>query len=161
MTPVVEGLNLHAPRDELAGVFAFFDRHKTGKVQYHSLLRAIRGYMSEYRLALADKTFDYLASTTGGGPLTVQAVVQSYNPPSSVAAGSHSVVRLLSELPELFEIHCSLTVCYANPQTKRAERGGAISREQFIDFYDYVSAVLQTDAEFVLVSQKVWSRRAH
>lgn len=147
------------PRDEIAGVFAFFDRHKTGTVQYHSLLRAIRGYMSEYRLALADKTFDYLLSTAGGDGLNTEAVRQAYNPPNSVSATTHSVARLLSELPELFELHYSLTVRHRMTKIKRGDRAGTVSREQFIDFYDYVSAVLQTDPEFVLVAQKVWARR--
>ena len=34
-----------------------------------------------------------------------------------------------------------------------------IGREQFIDFYDYISAVVSSDSDFARLSQRIWSKR--
>lgn len=111
--------------------------------------------MSEYRLALVDKTFEQLQVSQEQAPLTVSAVCESFDPAGLRTGVSHSGGRFLSEFVDLFQLHNSLTVTDELTQKRSSKQADIVSREQFIDFYDHVSAVLQVDQEFALVVQKV------
>lgn len=127
---------------ELEQVMIFFDRDKSGAIDFDELLRGLRGEMNQRRLDLVDMAFKAL-DCTGDGRVTIDDLRDSYDVTShpGVQAGLVSKEQALKD--------------FLN-QWDRTEKDGVVTREEFIDYYRDISASIPEDVYFELCIRNSW-----
>ena len=135
--------------DQIKGVFNFFDKDKTGEINYVSLIGAITGQMSDFRKNLIQKVFEKL-DVDNKGFIYVDDIRASYNPKRhpDVLNGKKTEPEILSEFIDILDYHFNLL--NKNPIDKR------VTLNDFIDFYTYISVLYDDDEYFEDVIIRSW-----
>lgn len=123
---------------ELDQVFVYFDRDKSGLIDFDELLRGLRGEMNERRKALVDMAFN-IADRTGDGVVTVEDLIDAYDTRwhPGVQSGQMTKQQAISDFLS---------------QWDRIDKDGIVTREEFMEYYHDVSASIDSDTYFELVS---------
>ena len=137
--------------DQIKGVFNFFDKDKTGEINYVSLIGAITGQMSDFRKNLIQKVFEKL-DVDNKGFINVEDIRSSYNPKRhpDVLNGKKTEPEILSEFIDILDYHFNLLNQKRNPNDKR------VTLNDFIDFYTYISVLYDDDEYFEDVIIRSW-----
>ena len=132
---------------QLQLVFNAVDRNRSGTIDYDEFLRAVRGPMNSFRKGLVAKAFDKL-DRDGSGVLDITDVKQVYNARGhpDVKSGKKTEEDILGEFLETFETHHNIL-------------GGndrEVTREEFEEYYNNVSASVDNDQYFELMMNNAW-----
>jgi Ca2+-binding EF-hand superfamily protein len=130
-------------------LFRYIDRDNSGKLDYDEFLRFLRGPMNQFRSNFVSKAFDKLDATRNG-VVDLEDIRQFYNARGhpDVRSGKKSEEDILMEFLDTFEVHHSLLT---------GDRGDRrITREEFEEYYNHVSASIDDDAYFELMMTNTW-----
>lgn len=132
------------PREE-EKLFAHLDREKSGRVDYEEFLEAVRGPMSDRRLALVDRVFDSL-DREGRGYLDATDMALRFDAsrhPEARRGGAQKPMDLMKNFLKSFDFG-------------GAQPLGRVSREIFRRYYRGLSAGFQDDKAFEQMLLGVW-----
>lgn len=129
-------------------LFDACDRDKSGEVDYDEFIRMIRGEMNESRKRLAELAFNKL-DKDGSGILEVSDVKGTYNAKNhpDVKAGRKTEDDVLGDFLETFEMHLNLG---------GGSRDRKITKEEFMEYYNNVSASIDDDRYFEVMMTNAW-----
>ena len=131
---------------DIQEIFNAFDIDKTKRIHYKKLMKAVRGEMNDYRKMLVKRAFDRLNLSESGviGIKDVKAMYNSSKHPA-VIEGRKTEDEVLQEFLETFEL------CHELYGSK------GVSEEEFEEYYDYLSATIESDEYFENVVSSVWN----
>jgi hypothetical protein len=135
--------------NDMSRVFAIFDRDRSGSVDYDEFLRAVRGEMNNFRKGFCKQAFDIMDKDKSG-QLNMADIRGFYNAAKhpDVLSGKKTEDDILTEFLDTFEMHYSLN----HP----GERDGAITIEEWYEYYSNVSMSIDDDAYFELMIRNAW-----
>jgi Ca2+-binding EF-hand superfamily protein len=133
--------------DESGKLFDFFDRDKGGSIDYNEFLVSIRGKMNSKRRALVNQAFDIIDADKSG-ELTIDDLRGVYNAKQhpDVKAGKKTEEQVLNEFLKTFE---NMYDVYRIDDDK-------VTRDEFIEYYNFVSASIDNDQYFELMMNNAW-----
>ena len=134
---------------ELDQLYRAFDRDRSGSVDYDELLRGLRGPMNSNRRALVGMAWDKL-NKDGSEFIDIDDVRGVYDPTNhpDVRSGKKTADDVLNEFLETFELHHNLG--------DRSQMDHRVSREEFDEYYNNVSASVDDDRYFELMMNNAW-----
>ena len=132
---------------QLQLVFNAIDRDRSGVIDYDEFLRAVRGPMNSFRKGLVAKAFAKL-DRDGSGVLDITDIKGVYNARGhpDVRSGKKTEEDILGEFLETFETHHN--ILGGNDQE--------VTREEFEEYYNNVSASVDNDQYFELMMNNAW-----
>lgn len=139
-------LNLSKQQSEL--IFNFFDRSGDGYVSFDEFVKTIRGKMNPPRKAIVIKSFRALdAAGDNSGSLTVEDIAPYFNAGDDprVQDGDKTESEVLKEFLDGFE-------------GKGGNYDGTVSLDEWIDYYEDISASIDEDDMFCLMLVSTWKR---
>lgn len=124
-------------------LFKDFDKDDSGTLKYEEFLRAVRPKMSNSRLALVEKAFEKM-DKTGDGKITNDDLkgIYSVKMHPDYQNGQCTEKQLLSRFLRNFE--------------ENGVVDGVVTREEFTDYYNGVSASIDEDGYFDLMMRTSW-----
>jgi len=136
--------------ENVPALFKRFDANGDGTMAYDEFLAGVRGDMSQRRAAAVKQVFDHLANKCGGR-FTVDYVKKVYDSSRhpDVIQGKRTADNVLVEFIETFEAHHNLDGSTS-----------AVSWEEWLDYYQNVSAVEASDETFMTALQNVFGMSA-
>lgn len=141
-------VNVH-PKD-LDNLFNSFDTDRNGQIDYNEFLEAISGPLSKYRLQRVEKVFDKL-DKAGEGFVDMDYMLScfdAYRHPD-VASGKNDAEGAYNDFKDQFEIYHNLVNNY--------DSSARISRDEFTNFYTFISGQVTGDAQFDILLNGVWN----
>jgi len=140
----MRGFGVHLSKVEVDELFKLFDVDHSGSVSYDEFLKGIRGSMGPERVALVKLAWAQL-DTNGRGTLTLEDIARVYDVSGNplVKAGKLSKTDAL----RAFMSHWHLA------DTKHTDD---VNEEDFIEYYDWVSASIDRDDYFELMIRNAW-----
>lgn len=125
---------------EKNSLYSMFDRDGGG-VDYNEYVRSVRGDMNDFRLGWVDRAFDIM-DKDGSGVITMDDVASAYdvsqNP--AVQSGKNSPTEAFTVFMNNFDI----------------SRDGQVTRDEFHESYQWVSASIDNDDYFELMMRNAW-----
>ena len=128
-------------RNEIEQIMLHFDKDGDGSVIFDEFLRALRGKMNQRRKGLVKLAFGQL-DKTGDGVVTMEDLMGIYD---------------VSENPDV--INGLLTPDQAFQEFAKIwdrDRSGSVHLDEFIDYYQDVSASIDNDDYFELMIRNAW-----
>ncbi|KAG8463970.1 hypothetical protein KFE25_000138 [Diacronema lutheri] len=128
-------------------LFGAFDVNRSGLIDYEEFLRQVRGPIPPARRNLVVKVFQALDSLgDGNGTLDVEDLKHAFDARSSpdVIAGRKSEREVLQEFVREFE-------------GSSGNRDGVVTFDEWIRYYEEVSASMDSDDAFGAMVASVWS----
>jgi Ca2+-binding EF-hand superfamily protein len=127
--------------DELTAVIHFFDTDGSGQVDVTEFFRGIRGEMNDQRKALVIRCYDLLDQNTDGH-VTFSDIKAAYdvNKHPEVLSGAKTPQQVLVEFMKGWD--------------KNGD--GLVTREEFIDYYNDISASIDNEDYFELMIRNAW-----
>lgn len=127
---------------EFERIFKYFDKNNDGKLSYDEFLRGVRGAMNENRkqfVAIAFKKLD----KTGNGIVDIQDLVNTYDVSfhPKFKSGEMSKNDILNEFMA---------------QWDTVVKDGKVTLEEFVEYYNDVSASIDEDDYFELMMRNAW-----
>ncbi len=129
-------------------LFDACDKDKSGEVDYDEFIRTVRGPMNESRKKLVEAAFTKL-DKDGNGVLEVSDIKGTYSAKNhpDVKSGRKSEDEVLGDFLETFEMHLNLG---------GGVRDRKITREEFFEYYNNVSASIDDDKYFEQMMISAW-----
>ena len=135
---------------EISKLFAHFDIDRSGLIEYDEFLRAIRGPMSAARKRIVAQAFKAL-DKDGSGQVDIDDIRGTYtaNKHPDVISGKKTEQQILQEFLETFE----------TAHNCRTQTGPdyIITKEEFEEYYNNVSASIDNDEYFALMMNNAWN----
>jgi len=126
---------------EKKALFDFFDKHGEGTIDYDEYIRAVRGDMNDFRVNWVEQAFAIL-DTDGSGVVTTDEMMSKYD---------------VSQSPDVKSGKCSPAQAMQTfMNTYDANKDGQITREEFIENYQWISASIDSDDYFELMIRNAW-----
>merc|ERR1719327_1013611 len=134
-------LSKKSKRAEKKGLFDFFDKHGEGTIDYDEYIRAVRGDMNDFRVNWVEQAFAIL-DTDGSGVVTTDEMMSKYDTSQSpdVKSGKCSPAQAMQTFMNTYD----------------ANKDGQITREEFIENYQWISASIDSDDYFELMIRNAW-----
>lgn len=135
--------------NEIKILFNLLDTDQSGEVVYDEFLREIRGDMNNFRKKLVDQAFAKL-DHDGSGVVDMDEIKQLYNCKKhpDVLSGKKTEDEVYAEFMETFQLHAALK--------GKGVRDTEISREEFQEYYENISASIDRDDYFELMMKNAW-----
>jgi len=131
---------------EIASLFTFFDRNGDGSISVTEFVRAIRGQMSPWRLELVKLAFRVLDKDRLG-------IVDFGEMCNAYQVNKHPDVLAGKKTPQ------QVSDDFVQGLGWDKDGNATISLEEFIDYYNDLSAGIDLDAYFELMIRNAWSIR--
>lgn len=145
---VIQNLKIPISSTDIRSLFELFSKDKKSKINYIEFMRAIKGEMDSNRRGLVEFAFKKL-DKDNTGTVTIRDFLGAYcaqNHPL-VRAGKRTGEQMLTEFIETFEMNKSLL-------------GGSsdmiVTKEEFLDYYDSVSASVEDNKSFEDLIVSTW-----
>lgn len=140
----MRGFGVHLSKAEIDELFKLFDTDHSNTITYDEFLRGIRGTMGPFRVELVKLAWAQL-DTKGKGTLTLEDLARIYDVSGNplVKAGKLSKTDAL----RAFMSHWHLA------DMKHTDD---VTLEDFLDYYDWVSASIDRDDYFELMIRNAW-----
>ena len=134
--------------DEITSLFNYFDKEKTGVINYINFINAIRGPMSRKRIAVIKEAFKKLDEDKSG-QVEISEVKLQFNAKNDidVKSGKKTEEEVYTEFVESFQMNHDNRV---GPRNKR------VTYDEFQDYYNFVSMGIEDDSNFVEMVQNSW-----
>lgn len=125
-------------------LFRYFDIDRTGTINNEELMNRVRGEMNHFRKQLILQAFNKL-DRNRNGVVKNDDLRGIYNVSShpDVMIGKITEDEALCEFLDTFEIHHSLY--------KDGKRDTQVTKDEFLEYYAYISASIDDDRYFELV----------
>jgi len=135
---------------EIQSLFTFFDYDRSGLIEYDEFLRTIRGPMNAYRKKIVNRAFDVL-DKDGSGLVDINDIRGTYNATQhpDVQSGKKTESQILQEFLETFET--------AHNMRTQNTADHIITREEFEEYYNNISASIDNDEYFSLMMNSAWN----
>jgi Ca2+-binding EF-hand superfamily protein len=133
---------------EITQVFQAFDRDGSGEIDYDEFVRGVRGPMNQFRKKIAMAAFKKI-DRDGNGVLELNDIKDTYNARMhpDVKAGKKTEDEVLGEFLETFELHHAMN---------GGRRDQKVDPEEFVEYYNNVSASIDRDDYFELMMINAW-----
>lgn len=134
--------------DEISFLFDYFDKEKTGVINYVNFINAIRGPMNQKRTAVVKEAFKKL-DVDKSGQVEIAEIKTQFNAKNDrdVKSGKKTEEEAYSEFIETFQLNHDNRV---GPRIKR------VTLDEFLDYYNFVSMGIEDDFYFVEMVQNSW-----
>ena len=145
----INDYRLNISEEEKKKIFKIFDKDNSDTIDYGELVKGLVGEMNDYRNKIIRKVFEKL-DKENTGKITFDTVINNYDPYKhpQVLSGERNAQEVLCRFIDLFEYHFNLL----NPDKDNEE----VTKEEFIEFYNYISACFNDDKYFENVISRVW-----
>ena len=136
--------------ENLQNLFFFFDKEEKGRIDYDEFIRIIRGQMSKSRRELIEKIFESFEPDKEG-IVHIDRLNEYFNPEGhpDVIKGIRKPQEIYNEFMETFEGNHN----YLNGD--EAELGN-VDIDEFCDYYDSISMMIEKDKDFENIVTRVW-----
>ena len=147
----IHDYRIEVPEKDIGTLFATFDRDGNGAVDYDEFLRMVRGGMGDFRINIVKQAFEKL-DKTGDGILEIEDIKGVYNPRNhpDVRMGKKTEEEVLGDFLSTFETHHSII-------KGGAGRDQRVTFEEFVEYYENVSASIDDDRYFELMMKNAWN----
>lgn len=134
---------------EISTLFSYFDFDHSGALEYDEFIRAIRGPMNPARKRVVVLCFKKLDKDNNGW-VDINDVRGAYNAKKhpDVIAGKKTEDQILQEFLQTFEIAHSIRNSDAPNYV--------VTKEEFEEYYNNISASVDNDSEFELILTNAW-----
>ena len=136
--------------EELENLFYFLDKEKKGRIDYDEFVRTIRGQMSNSRKQLVEDIFGTFEPDQDGF-VHIKRIYQLFNPENHPDAltGKKSPEEVYKEFLDTFEGNHN----YLNGDEAQF---GNVDIDEFCDYYDSISMLVDKDIDFENMVKGVW-----
>ena len=136
--------------EEVEKLFDYFDKERNGRIDYDEFIRRIRGQMSDSRKNIVEEIFNTLEPDQEGF-VHINKVNQFFNPENhpDVLSGKRNPNEVYQEFVDTFEGNHN----YLNGDEAQF---GNVDIDEFCDYYDSVSMMIDSDSEFEDMLRGVW-----
>ena len=140
-TKFIKDYRLDVTDEEKKKIFKIFDKDNSDTIDYKELVQGLIGEMNNYRAKIIEQVFEKLDKEKDG-KVSFDTIINSYDPYKhpQVLNGERNAQEVLCRFIDLFEYHFNLL----NPDKDNEE----ITKEEFMEFYNYISACLSDDKYF-------------
>ena len=134
--------------DEITFVFNYFDKEKTGFINYVNFINAVRGPMNQKRIDIVKEAFTKL-DIDKSGQVEISEIKLQYNAKNDkeVKSGNKTEEEVYNEFIETFQMNHDNRV---GPRNKR------VTLDEFLDYYNFVSMGIEDDNYFITMIQNAW-----
>ena len=134
--------------DEITSVFNYFDKEKTGFINYVNFINAVRGPMNQKRIDIVKEAFSKL-DIDKSGQVEISEIKLQYNAKNDkeVKSGNKTEEEVYNEFIETFQMNHDNRV---GPRNKR------VTLDEFLDYYNFVSMGIEDDNYFITMIQNAW-----
>ena len=137
--------------EEIKELFLAFTKEETTKVNYDEFIRILRGELSQNRKELVEQVYKSINEENKEG-LNIEEVFSFYNP-----KGSYEYLYLKDKeenAKKIFENTFNENHIYLNGEEGK---GKLVDLDEFVDYYESVSLMIQDDDIFREVILKSWN----
>ncbi len=136
--------------EELQNLFYFFDKERTERIDYDEFIRVIRGQMSNSRKKLVEEIFATFEPDQDGF-VSINKINQLFNPENhpDVLNDIKNPDEIYHEFVDTFEGNHN----YLNGDEAQY---GNVDIDEFCDYYDSVSMMVEKDIIFESILRGVW-----
>jgi len=136
--------------DEAGLLFRYLDADRSGSIDYEEFLHRLQGPMNPRRKQVVEKVFQKL-DKTGDGYIMVDDLRGVYNVSlhPDVRMGKKSEDEVLCDFLDTFEVHHAMF--------KGGRRDAKVTLEEFMEYYQHVSASITDDRYFDLMMKNAWN----
>ena len=136
--------------EELQNLFYFFDKERTERIDYDEFIRVIRGQMSNSRKKLVEEIFATFEPDQDGF-VSINKINQLFNPENhpDVLNDIKNPEEIYHEFVDTFEGNHN----YLNGDEAQY---GNVDIDEFCDYYDSVSMMIEKDIIFESILRGVW-----
>ena len=133
---------------EISALFNYFDKEKTGVLNYVNFINAIRGPMNQKRIGIVKEAFKKL-DIDKSGQVEISEIKLQYNGKNhrDVKSGKKTEEDIYTEFIDTFQMNHDNRV---GPRNKR------VTLDEFLDYYNYVSLGIDDDLYFISMVQNSW-----
>jgi Ca2+-binding EF-hand superfamily protein len=130
-------------------LFDIFDIKKNESIDYNVFISKIFGTMNDFRKQIVQKVFQKL-DKDNKGIIDYDIIRESYNADKhpEVLNGKRTKQEILARFIDMFEYHFNLL-------NKNKNKEGA-TKEEFEEFYNYISPFIDNDKYFENMMSRVW-----
>jgi hypothetical protein len=134
---------------EIQKLFAYFDFDRSGLIEFDEFIRAIRGPMNNARKKFVGQAFNKL-DKDGNGWIDINDIKGVYNARKhpDLLAGKKTEEQILNEFLETFET--------AHAMRNNSAPNHVVTKEEFEEYYNNISASIDDDAYFQLMMENAW-----
>lgn len=134
---------------EMQKLFAYFDVDHSGLIDFDEFVRAIRGPMNQHRQKIVMQAYKKL-DKDGNGWIDINDVKGTYNANKhpEVLQGKKTEDQILQEFLETFET--------AHALRNNDAPNYVVTKEEFIEYYNNISASIDDDMYFSLMIENAW-----
>ena len=134
--------------DEQTKLFKLFDKNNSGDIDYEEFLHAVFGKMNNYRRQVTQRVFEKLDNEKTG-KVSFDVIRNSYDADKhpEVLNGTRTQPEILSRFIDLFEYHFNIL---------NQKKEDFVTKDEFLEFYDYLSAFIDDDKYFENLMSRVW-----
>ena len=135
---------------EIQTLFGYMDYDRSGLIEYDEFLRSIRGPMNQNRKRVVAKAFAIL-DKDGGGFIDINDIrgVYTADKHPDVISGKKTEQQILQEFLETFET--------AHNMRNNNAPDHVVTKEEFEEYYNNVSASIDTDDYFSVMMNSAWN----
>lgn len=136
---------------EIEAIFNTFDPDRNGQINYEEFLRGLMGEMNERRVKLVQRAFNVIDKDRSG-VLDQTDIKHTYNAKKhpDVLAGKRTEEDILIEFLDTFE------AAFASKNQGKT-RDGRVAFEEFMEYYQSVSASIDNDEYFEVMMTNTWN----
>jgi Ca2+-binding EF-hand superfamily protein len=149
LTKAIKDFQVDLSPSEVKILFNILDSDGTGEIQYDEFLREIRGDMNQKRKALVDQAFNKLDKDRSG-VIDFDEIASVYNCKKhpDVISGKKTEKEVYQEFMSTFQLHAQIK--------GKGTVDDNITREEFQEYYENISASIDRDDYFELMMTNCW-----
>ena len=149
LTKAVRDFQVDLSSNEIKILFNILDNDGTGEIQYDEFLREIRGDMNQKRKALVNQAFSKLDKDKSG-VIDFNEIASIYNCKKhpDVISGKKTEKEVYQEFMSTFQLHAQIK--------GKGKVDDDISRDEFQEYYENISASIDRDDYFELMMNNCW-----
>lgn len=149
LTKAIRDFQVDLSPNEIKILFNILDADGCGEIKYDEFLREIRGDMNNFRKGFVDQAFNKL-DTDKSGVIEFHEIASIYNCSKhpDVISGKKTEKEVYQEFMTTFQIHSELK--------GKGKNDDSITREEFQEYYENISASIDRDDYFELMMKNCW-----
>ena len=134
--------------EDIKSLFNYFDKEKTGFVNYVNFINAIRGPMNNKRVDIVKEAYKKL-DIDKSGQIKLSEIKTQFNAKKDpdVKSGRKTEEEVYTDFVESFLM---------NHENRVGPRNKRVTLDEFLDYYNYVSMGIEDDLYFVTMIQNSW-----